>query len=197
MGKVLVAVFMVLAFAGLAAAQAPLSANAFFGYSYYNSKLAVDRASLNGWEGSLEGKLLPHVGMVADVSGHYGSQDYPSCPFVPVGIGGGGCSAASVPTHELNVMFGPRVYFSLGRWRPFGQAMFGAAHISTNGGGFGSDTSLATAVGGGLDYRIVRPVAWRFQLDYMHTRLNLNSAGVASNFTQNNFRFSTGIVFRF
>jgi opacity protein-like surface antigen len=192
MRKILVAVFMVLSFAGLATAQAPTSGNVFFGYSYYNSKLAVDRASLNGWEGSLEGKVFPHVGIVADFSGHYGSQDFPICPVVPVG---GGCATTSASTHELNVMFGPRVSFSVGRWTPFGQGLFGVAHISSNG--FGSDTSFAMTLGGGLDYRIVKPVAWRFQLDYMRTQLTLAAYGFSNGLAQNNFRFSTGIVLRF
>ena len=191
MRKILVAVVMLLSLAGLAAAQVPTSGNVFFGYSYYNSNLVVDRASLNGWEGSLEGKLFPHVGIVADFSGHYGSQDFAICPVVPVG--GGGCSTgASASTHELNVMFGPRVSFSVGRWTPFVQGLFGVAHINASSG-FGSDNSFATALGGGLDYRIVKPVAWRFQGDYVHTRLFMASYG----FTQNNFRFSTGIVLRF
>jgi opacity protein-like surface antigen len=190
MRKILVAVFTVLWFAGLAVAQVPTSGNVFFGYSYYNSKLTVDRASLNGWEGSLEGRLLPHVGVVADFSGHYGSQDFPICPVVPVGSGG--CATVSASTHELKVMFGPRVSFSVGRWTPFGQGLFGVAHISTNSGN-GSDTSFAMALGGGLDYRIVKPVAWRFQGDYVRTQLFMASYGV----TQNNFRFSTGIVLRF
>lgn len=195
MRKILVAVFMVLWFAGLAGAQVPTSRNIFVGYSYYNSKLEVDRASLNGWEGSLEGKVFPHLGIVADVSGHYGSQNFPICPVVPVGSGGGGCAAISASTHDVNVMFGPRISFSAGRWRPFGQVLFGVAHISSNG--FGSDNSFAMALGGGLDYRIVKPVAWRFQLDYMRTQLTLSSFGFSSGSAQNNFRVSTGIVLRF
>ena len=194
MRKILVAVVMLLSFAGLAAGQVPTSGNVFFGYSYYNSNLVVDRASLNGWEGSLEGKLFPHVGMVADFSGHYGSQDFAVCPVVPAGDSGG-CSTTSASTHEENVMFGPRVSFSVGRWTPFVQGLFGVAHINASNG-FGSDNSFATALGGGLDYRIVRPVAWRFQLDYMRTKLTLADYGI-SNGSQNNFRFSTGIVLRF
>ena len=197
MRRILVAVFMVFSFAGLGEAQVPTSGNVFFGYSYYNSALAVNRASLNGWEGSLEGKVFPHVGIVADFSGHYGSQDYPVCPvFVPVGGGGGGgCATASNSTHELNVMFGPRISFSAGRWRPFGQGLFGVAHISSNG--FGSNNSFAMALGGGVDYRIVKPVAWRSQLDCMRTQLSLAGFGSSSGSAQNNFRLSTGIVLRF
>ncbi len=193
MRKILVAAFMVLSFSGWMAGQVPTSGNVFLGYSYYNSNLAVDRANLNGWEGSVEGKVFPHIGIVADVSGHYGSQDFPICPVVPVG--GGGCASTSASTHELDVMFGPRVSFSVGRWRPFAQGLFGVAHLSSNG--FGSDTSFAMALGGGLDYRIVKPVAWRFQLDYMRTQLTPADNGLAPSPAQNNFRFSTGIVLRF
>jgi hypothetical protein len=95
-------------------------------------------------------------------------------------------------THEFSVMFGPRISLSVGRWTPFGQALFGVAHINTNSS-YGSNTSFATAFGGGLDYRIVKPIAWRFQGDYVRTQFSLASTG----FTQNNFRFSTGIVFHF
>ena len=195
MRKILVAVFMVLSFAGLACAQVPTSGNIFVGYSYYNSKLEADRASLNGWEGSLEGKVFPHLGIVADVSGHYGSQNFPICPVVPVGSGGGSCSAISASTHDLNVMFGPRISFSAGRWRPFGEGLFGIGHIASSG--FGTDNSFAMALGGGVDYRIVKPVAWRFQLDYMRTQFTLEGFGFSSGSTQHNFRMSTGIVFRF
>jgi hypothetical protein len=38
----------------------------------------------------------------------------------------------------------------------------------------------------------VKLVAWRFQGDYVRTQLSLAPYG----FTQNNFRFSTGIVLR-
>lgn len=50
------ALLALLVFSGLASAQVPTSGNVFFGYSYYNTDLAsINRASLNGWEGSLEG----------------------------------------------------------------------------------------------------------------------------------------------
>jgi len=75
----------------------------------------------------------------------------------------------------------------VGRFRPFVEGLFGGAHVNANGGG--SDTSFATALGGGLDYKIIRPLAWRFQGDYVQTRF--------FGTTQSNVRLSTGIVFRF
>jgi hypothetical protein len=167
---------------GLAAAQVPTSGNVFFGYSYYNADLSsLGRSNFNGWTGSLEGKVAPWVGLVADFSETYGSED------VTVPCTGSPCPVVNISTHEYNMLFGPRVSFSVGKLRPFGEAFFGVGHVSENGGG--SDTSLATGLGGGLDYRIIRPIAWRFEGDYLQTRFFGN--------TQNNVRVSTGIVFRF
>jgi len=188
MRSVFCVAFMLALFAGAAAAQGPGSGSVFFGYSYYNTDLSSsDRANTNGWEATLEGKVFPHVGFVADFSNHYGSENFlpayacpGSLPCLPPPI-----SSANVAV--TNVLFGPRVYASVGRFRPFAEALFGAGHINANAAG--SDTSFATALGGGLDYRIIRPVAWRFQGDYVQTRF--------FGTTQNNLRLSTGIVIRF
>jgi len=173
-------------FAGVAAAQVPTAGNVFFGYSYENASSSLfpsdlSRPNLQGWEASLEGRVIPAFGIVADFSGHYGSQNLteitPEGPF-----------SVNVTEHEEEVMFGPRFSIPVGKFRPFAEFEFGVAHISTNNG-FGSDTSFANAIGGGLDYRIIRPIAWRFQGDYVFTRFFGTS--------QNNVRLSTGIVFRF
>ncbi len=42
--------------------------------------LTIDNGTnLNGWNGSLEGKIFPFVGLVADLSGYYGSGKRASC----------------------------------------------------------------------------------------------------------------------
>jgi hypothetical protein len=76
---------------------------------------------------------------------------------------------------------------SIGKLRPFAEALFGVGHVGTNGAG--SDTSLATGLGGGIDYRIFHPIALRFEGDYLETRF--------FGTTQNNVRLSTGIAFHF
>jgi len=175
-------VFAALAFATLASAQAPTSGNVFFGYSYYNADLSsLGRSNLNGWTGSLEGKVLPWVGMVADFSETYGSESITIVCPAPL------CPNESINAHEYNMLFGPRLSVSVGKVRPFAEALFGVGHVGTNG--FGSDTSFATGIGGGIDYRIFRPIALRFEGDYLQTRF--------FGTTQNNVRLSTGIVFRF
>lgn len=173
---------------GMAVAQIPTSGNVFFGYSYFNTNPSGSgRVNTNGWEASFEGKVLPFIGLVADFDSHYGSQNSP-LPVVPAGTcPTTGCVVLNGSFTEHNYLFGPRVGISVGKVRPFAEAMFGAAHVNTANAG--SDTSFATAIGGGLDYRLIRLVAWRLQGDYVHTHL----FGIA----QDNVRISTGIVVRF
>jgi hypothetical protein len=179
----LTVIFLTFILGSLAAAQVPTSGNVFFGYTYYHTDIStIDTANTNGWEASFEGKVLPFIGIVADFSQNYGSENFPLlCP-----LGVGGCTV-NFNIHEQNYLFGPRVSASAGKFRPFAEALFGAGHLTTNG--IGNDTSFATALGGGLDYRIIRPIAWRLQGDYVQTRFFGN--------TQNNVRLSTGIVLRF
>lgn len=184
MRNVLLSAIILCLFAALAAAQIPTSGNVFFGYSYYNTNLSgIDRASTNGWEGSLEGRVLPFIGIVADFSAHYGSEN-----FAAVCYGLGDCvPSINVNISEHNYLFGPRVAVSVGKFRPFAEGLIGVGHA--NASAYGTDNSFASAIGGGLDYRLIRLVAWRFQGDYVHTHLFGEP--------QNNVRLSTGIVIRF
>lgn len=193
MRKAIVIAFMLFSLAGFAAAQVPTAGNVFVGYSYQTADstalgiIGGDRVNMNGWRVSLEGKLFPVLGIVTDLSGHYGSESVTE-PFPVTAPGpGGGQASINVTGHEFDVMFGPRVGVSVGKFRPFGEFEIGVGHMNTNA--FGSNTSFATAVGGGLDYKIVRVAALRLEGDYVTTRFFST--------TQNNFRLSTGIVFRF
>jgi hypothetical protein len=185
MRKSLVFIFFLPFLGAMASAQIPTAGNIYVGYSYLNTNVGVDRQGLNGWEGSIEGKFFPFVGIVADFSANYGNLKSPN----PAGtcVPGVVCSPLNVNSHFDNLLFGPRVSVSVGHVRPFAEAMFGAAHINTNG--FGSDTSFATALGGGFDYRIFHILAWRFEGDYIRSDLFHN--------TQHNARFTTGVVLRF
>jgi opacity protein-like surface antigen len=176
---------LVSAFLSVAAsAQIPTSGNVFVGYSYYNADLSsVGRSSFNGWTGSVEGKVLPFIGIVGEVTETYGSENLQllACA-APL------CPTTNVSLHQQTFLVGPRVSVSVGKIRPFAEVMIGGAHLSANNG-VGSSTSFATAIGGGLDYKIIRPVAWRLQGDYVQTRF--------FGTTQNDVRLSTGIVLRF
>ena len=96
-------------------------------------------------------------------------------------------------------MFGPQFKKHSGRFQPFGEALFGAAHSNTFASlantisGVHSTSSnnnaFAMAFGGGLDIAVNKHLAVRpFQFDYLPTHF-----GGA---WQNNFRFSAGIVWR-
>ena len=171
-------------------ATAQTSGNIFVGYSFENTNWAglnssLSRPNLNGWEASLEGKVFPHLGIVTDFASHYGSQSF--LTFPPAGPGP---IRVNVTGHEWEVLFGPRLSIPVGNLTPFAEAMIGVAHVH-NGGDFPStaNTSFATAIGGGLDYRLIKFLAVRLEGDYLQTRFYST--------TQNNLRLSTGVVLRF
>jgi hypothetical protein len=108
----------------------------------------------------------------------------------PIGVLPPCPTQASVDVHEYNFLFGPRVSFSIRKFRPFVHALIGAGHIHESALGVGtSHTSFADALGGGLDYHLIPLISWRFQLDALQTRFFSSS--------QNNVRFSTGIAVHF
>jgi Outer membrane protein beta-barrel domain len=190
----LLAVGSLVLFATVASAQLP-GGNVYVGYSFVHADIPANTVlattsgnNFSGWNGSLELKLLPWVGGVADFGGNYGTQHINvNCgAIIP-------CPPTFSFDANLNLhtyLFGPRVSVPVGRVTPFAHALFGAAHTGVHALGFSeSDTSFSTALGGGIDYRLIRPIAWRVQGDFLHTRFFGS--------TQNNFRFSTGLVLRF
>jgi hypothetical protein len=186
---VAVALFTILMFISMGHAQIPTSGNVFIGYSYSTDIGSGPLHDLNGWNGSLEGKLLPWVGIVADLSGLYGRGGslFTAVCTSPIGVG---CHVFHTHADLHNVLFGPRVSVPLGRFTPFAHALFGVSHLSESAPGFSdSSTAFGEAFGGGIDYRLIHGIGWRFQGDDLHTRW--------FGTTQNNFRFSTGVVFHF
>ena len=112
MHRIIAIVFALLLLAS-ADAQVP-SGNVFVGYSYMSADLVSNsRTNLNGWNGSVEGKVLPFIGLVADFSGLYGSA-----PLVPnpacTGIIRGTCSPLSASTHIQTFLIRP-ARFGFGR----------------------------------------------------------------------------------
>jgi opacity protein-like surface antigen len=201
LGKILktAAVFWLVTTAAMA--QLP-SGNIFVGYSYQHATVPAPAirpdiagvvtsgsTGLNGWNASAELKFLPLIGIVADISGHYGSQTVTDvCGFVA------GCvpTPDSMNARVYNFLAGPQISFSIGRVRPFAHALFGAGHLSESTKArllSFTDTAFAYALGGGIDYRLSGPLRWRVQGDFLHNQFFGS--------TQNNFRLSTGPVFHF
>lgn len=165
-------VLMVLA-ALPAAAQAP-KAEVFGGYSYtrINPGGSGNGFNLNGWNGSVAGNVNDWFGIVGDFGGTYGSP-------------------SGVDTNVHTFLFGPRITARNEQLQPFAHALFGGARIKGTAAGVSvSDSAFSMALGGGVDWKANDTVAIRLgQLDYLMTRFG--------NDRQNNFRLSTGIVFRF
>ena len=166
----------VLAFVGLLLFSIPMSAqlngllangNVYVGFSYGQLTNIVNKQSYKGWDASLE--LLPFTRFQ-----HLG-----------VMVDGSGFYRQGVTQYQ--VVGGPRLFTNAGRWRPFVQAAAGIRRLNSSGFIW---SPLVIDVGGGADYKLfIKNFSWRVQGDYMHTHY-------ASN-TQNDYRATTGIVWRF
>lgn len=190
MRKTCAIAFTLLIFTALGRAQwVPKSGNAFFGYSYSGGDVfnpGPIGIHMNGWEGTAEGKFLPWLGGVADLDWHYGGASVtcsavgPNCPSLRFRLNG---------TRE-SLLFGPRASTDFGKYTVFAQFLLGLTFQTVAAGTTStSDRSFSDAVGGGVDYKLVKTVAWRGQVDWIHMRLFGR--------TESNVRVSTGIVFRF
>jgi hypothetical protein len=156
------------------AAQEASRWEAFGGYSYrrLNSTTMgfASDSNLNGWNAEGVFNITPVWGVVADLSGHYGSQ-----------------------LSAFDYMIGPQYSWHREKSRFFGHALFGKSqntvNISTSlRDGFKS-VGHAFAAGGGYDLELTRRFTVRVQADYINT----NTFGE----TQNDVRVSTGLVVHF
>jgi hypothetical protein len=111
-------------------------------------------------------------------------------PLCPAPICGG---TVEVRATEYDFLAGPRVFGNAGSLRIFGHVLFGAGHltgtIKSPSPATNSRTAFAADIGGGADYALRGPFAWRAQVDYLQTQFY----GTA----QKDVRFSTGLVIRF
>jgi len=133
-----------------AVAQNVPKAEVFGGYSWAGG-------NFHGWNASVTGNVTKRFGIVADFSGHYGSEiDGPLL----------------VKEDAHSFLFGPRVTFRRKKVSPFVYALFGVTrfHASATVSGqklSDTDTGFSSAVGGGLDIKLNDRVSVRaFQLDY-------------------------------
>lgn len=165
-----------LAFVGMILFSIPMSAqfngllpngNLYGGVSYGQFTDVVNKQSFRGWNGSFEALPLTRFPHFGLVADASG--------FYRTGV------------TQYNFVGGPRLSSNLGKWRPFVHAMAGIRHVNSVGSIY---NNIAIDVGGGADYKLpFKNFSWRLQGDYMHTHyLNAN---------QDDYRASTGIVWRF
>ncbi len=147
------------------------------GYQYtrINPGQGVSGDNFNGWDAAAQYNWNRAFGVKADFSGAYKSV-----------------LGASLRQHTY--LFGPVISARSEKAALFAHALFGGAHASVDTGtsffGSASESAFAMAFGGGLDYNLNKNFAVRVgQFDYLPTRFG--------DATQNNFRYSTGIVLKF
>jgi len=166
----------VLAFAALFLCSVPMSAqfngllpsgNVYGGVSYAQLTNVINQQSYRGWNASFE--ALPFVRLPR------------------IGLVAEGAGFYRSGETEYDIMGGPRLSANLGKWRPFIHGMAGIRHLDSSGLTY---RPLVIDVGGGADYKLwFKNFSWRLQADFMHSHY--------ANANQNDYRTSTGIVWRF
>ena len=155
-----------------AMAQDVPKAEVFGGYSWSGG-------NFHGWNASVTGNVTKRFGVMADFSGHYGSES-------------GGPILVKQNAHSF--LFGPRFSFRGKRLTPFVYALFGATRFEERAIISGqrlsnSGTGFSSAVGGGLDVKVNDRIAIRaFQIDYFRP--------IIFGETNNRGRLAFGVVIR-
>ncbi len=203
MRRVVAVCVMLLAVAAFAAAQDRTpTVDIFAGYSmfHFDDRGLEDGLNtafpgccsftkiLHGWEGSAQFNLNKRFGIVADISGHYGT---------PIEIIGG----PSVDATMYNVLFGPQVNARSHRWTAYAHTLLGFNRVKIESipapvsSATFTENAFAWAIGGGFDVNVTDRIGVRLgQFDYILTTHDFGFAGSTGH--QNNLRYSAGIVLR-
>lgn len=85
------------------------------------------------------------------------------------------------------ILVGPELSIPRQRYSPFAHIMIGGAHLSQKSS---SDAAFASEIGGGVVMNVEGKISWKLaEFDYVPTYFH--------NGRQDNFRFGTGLIFRF
>jgi hypothetical protein len=182
-------------------AQNAPSGEVFGGYSYVNADIQsgvpssnpIPRQNANGWEGAASFNVNRWFAVEGDFAGYYKDVSlvtaYPGLPDLKV--------------HDYSFAGGPRASYRQRSTTVFAHVLFGGDSLggSIAGLGSGSQTSFATVIGGGVEWRVRTRSRWaiRGSGDYVLSHHNITQffGGPTSNLTQNNFRASVGVVYVF
>jgi len=196
------AVLLVLLAVGLAAqAQDTPRLEIFTGYSFVSAGFPFSpdpdagntRGNLHGWDLTSAVNANRWFGIAGDFGGYYGSATKVEL-FKPANcvLCTGNVDAT---LHNIHTFAGgPQVSVRAEKMSVFGHVLLGGAHVRADFSGVGgsataSKTNFTVIVGGGIDLGFSHHLAFRVQPDYFLTQILDRS--------QNNFRLSAGVVFRF
>ncbi len=171
------------------------------GYSLVNAHPDIPQFTsfnLNGGGGAFVYNITPWIGLKADFMGYTTSSGFKN-DLAKLGYAG------SASGNLFTYMFGPQFKKHSGKFQPFGEALFGAAHtnayatiLDAEGISTGSSNNNAFAMqsGGGLDYVLNNRIQIRpFEVGYLYTRFGANGTSYTGN--QNNFKYAAGVNFTF
>lgn len=178
--------FALLLFCGLSSAQSADRFEIFGGYSYLSGDFTtVTNGGINGWNASLDAKVKPWAGIVADFSAYYPSENF-------------GCGQACVTSAKpYSFLFGPQLSAPIRRVTPFVHFLVGDTHVASSGNSLASTNSFTFAAGGGADLQINHHFALRGQVDLFHDDFTAADNQLQFKVNHNPVRVSTGLVFRF
>lgn len=150
----------------------------------------------NGWNTGGTFFMNNYLGLEANIAGVSGDVSG------QLGLAGG-----SVSEKHYTFVFGPRVQFGHGGINPYVHGLFGLDRetLSMSVTGFSTSASgnaFATALGGGVEFGLAKHLGLTTGADYLLTRHGLPGSlatlvGTSGTATQNNFRVSAGLSFRF
>ena len=144
----------------------------YFGYSHLAANSFYPNSpGLNGWEATGHLKLMPFLGIEADVARY-------------------GYGTAATIARTTTVLAGPRVTLGTGGLHVFARGLVGGEHSANSGGPIPiSGGALAIDLGGGVDIRFAPFFSWRATIDYLDAPTQTGSGA--------HDRIGTGLVFRF
>lgn len=179
-------------------------------YSFFRfnpSLPAVQNRSFNGGGFDASFFLRPAFGVKADLQ-FYGSTNFTvTFPTTITTLGTIPAGTYSSNGTLKTYLFGPIVKGRFKHFEPFGQVLFGVAHVdayanlsrqinlvSSTFHVQGAQNPFALAAGGGVDFALSHSIAIRLaDVDYVLTRL---TNPLTSTNNQNHFRYVGGIQFR-
>jgi len=183
MKKLMFALVVTLLFTVAAVAQDVPKFEVPLGFSFVNvhpGLSPITSFNIFGGGGGFVYNVTPWIGIKADFQGYTqgsGLKNQLIANNIPV--------TYNVSGNVFTYMFGPQIKKHSGKFQPFGEALFGAAHSNAYGNAYSNINGLTSAssnnnafameFGGGLDYAVtphfqIRPV----EVDYLYTRFGVN-----------------------
>jgi opacity protein-like surface antigen len=183
--------FTLLAVGMVASAQETATPKAEVGLNYSYTRInpggAAPGYNASGGFADVAYNLNKSFGFIADLGGSYSGNQ----------------NGVALNNRTFEYLFGPRFNWRVSRFNPYVQALFGGERFSNGLNPAAADPRLGTsqnnfaaAFGGGLNVTVSNHWAVRpFQVEYLTTQFSPGPSSL--NYTQNNFRYSAGVVLRF